>query len=126
MTELVTRKETGLARPARGEEYVTPLTDLYETENGWVLALEMPGVAPENISVEANENVLTVHGRPTLEDHGRPCCQEFVWRDIYRQFTIDDRIDVNRITSELQHGILTIHLPKAEAVKPRKIQVKVV
>jgi HSP20 family protein len=101
--------------------------DLYETEDGLVLLADLPGVARSDLQVHLEQGVLTLEGfaRATPDGTGHtPLAVEF--RDaIYRRtFTVGSGIDPSRIDASLQHGVLTLRLPKAEAAKTRKIEIR--
>lgn len=104
---------------------VTPRVDVLETENEFVLLADMPGVDPEDVDLRFDNGALTVHGR-------RPCChagkgmahREHPATDYQRTFAVADTVAADRISAELKNGVLTVRLPKVEAVKPKKIAVK--
>jgi HSP20 family protein len=85
----------------------------------------MPGVAPENVSIDVHDNTLTLRGTVTLEESKeRVHVQEFGVGDYSRQFTLGRTIDQSRIEAAMKNGVLTLTLPKSEISKPRKIAVK--
>jgi len=128
MSELV-KKETGtdvatVERTRTGTTYV-PRFDIVETDEELTLYGDLPGVAPANLDVRFENNHLTIRGKV----EPRPQDREFLYGeygigDYYREFQISEVIDREKISAELNNGVLTVHLPKIEAVKPRRIEVK--
>jgi HSP20 family molecular chaperone IbpA len=103
----------------------TPRCDIFETNDELVLFADLPGVQPADVSLRLENGQLEVHAR-CMPHHGQEdylAC-EYGIGDFYRTFTIDEVIDSDKISAELKQGVLTVHLPKSEAVKPRQIQVK--
>jgi len=106
-------------------EYIRPVVDIYQTRDGYVLEAELPGVSKDGLSINLEGNLLTVEGRrsaPALPE------SEFFYRessaaDFRRVFELDPAIDAAKISARMEHGILTLTLPKAEAAKLRKIAV---
>jgi len=104
--------------------YLTPLANILETKDGYVLEAEMPGVNKDGLEVTVENGELTIVGhRGTVEKRGREVYRESRAFDYRRAFELDPSIDTAKITARIDQGVLTLHLPKAEAVKPRKITV---
>ena len=102
-----------------------PRVDILESADSLTLIADMPGVSPENVSIDIHENLLTIRGNVTVEGQNeRMLAQEYGVGDYYRQFTLGKTIDQTRIEAAIKDGVLTLTLPKAEAVKPRRISVK--
>jgi HSP20 family protein len=77
------------------------------------------------VDVRFDNGELIIHGRCAPRHQGANyLLSEYGVGDFYRAFTISEQIDWQKISTELKNGVLTVHLPKAEAVKPRKITVK--
>jgi HSP20 family protein len=103
--------------------------DAWETESAFVVQLDLPGVAPENVDVSFERNTLTIRGRraetiPAPEKDGlrvyaneRPC-GEFARTVRFPQYVVGDGIQ-----AQFANGVLTVTVPKADAAKPRKIAV---
>ncbi len=107
------------------ERYVTPPVDIYENGQGLVVVADLPGVAKENLDVRVENNLLTIRGKPSHLAPGDPIYREYELVSFFRQFELNDKVDQSKISAELQHGVLTLHLPKAEEAKPRKIEIRV-
>lgn len=107
------------------EQYVTPPVDIYENQNGLVVKADLPGVAKENMDVRVENNLLTIRATSQHLVRGEPIYREYELVSFFRQFELNERVDQGKITAELNHGVLTLHLPKAEEAKPRKIDVQV-
>jgi HSP20 family protein len=111
------------ARP-ESQRYVTPEVNIHETQDAYVLEADMPGVSKDGLEVllESNELTLIGHRQAAAPVEGilfresDPC-------DYRRAFELAPTIDATRITAKMDQGVLTLHLPKAEKVKPRKIEV---
>jgi len=104
--------------------YLTPLANILETADGYVLEAEMPGVNKDGLQITVENGELVILGRRTAyESPGTQLYGESRPVDYRRAFEIDPSIDSARITAKMDHGVLTLTLPKAEAVKPRKIVV---
>jgi HSP20 family molecular chaperone IbpA len=107
------------------EQYVTPPVDIYETPEGLVVKADLPGVAKENLDVRVENNLLTIRGKSAHVAPGEPIYREYELVNFFRQFELNERVDQAKISADLKHGVLTLQLPKAEEVKPRKIDVKI-
>jgi HSP20 family protein len=104
--------------------YLTPLANILETKDGYVLEAEMPGVNKDGLDITVENGELTIVGRrAAAEPRGREVYRESRAFDYRRTFELDPSIDTTRVTARIDQGVLTLQLPKAESVKPRKIAV---
>lgn len=117
------RDERAAQAARRG--WVQPNVDIVETKDGYVLEAEMPGVTKDGLEVLLEGNELTIVGRRKESPNGTSqlVYRESVDRDFRRVFELDPTIDKARIGAKIENGMLTLDLPKAEQVKPRKITV---
>jgi len=106
------------------EKYITPPVDIFENSDGLVVKADLPGVAKEALEVRVDNNLLTIRGKAAHTAPGQPVYREYTLVNFFRQFELNDKVDQNKISAELKHGVLTLSLPKAEEAKPRKIEVK--
>jgi HSP20 family protein len=108
----------------RAVRYVTPLVDVESTESGYTIRAEMPGVDKNGLEVSVDNGELTILGhRHTAEISGEPVYREIRSDNFRRVYELDPAIDTTKITARIDQGVLTVTLPKAERVKPRKITV---
>lgn len=119
--------ETRRAEGTRTVPVYEPLTDIYETEAGLVLSLEMPGVDVEGLAVSLEKRVLTITGQAS---GAAPAGHALVHReyrigDYERSFTIPDVVDSERIEATLHDGVLKLTLPKGRPAPAKKINVNV-
>jgi HSP20 family protein len=122
-----TTKDRAEARPeaTRGGVYFTPRVDIVETDGELTLYAEVPGVRPEDVDLRYEKGELFLHGRVLPRQQKQTMLlQEYEDGDFYRAFTINESIDAERISAECKNGILIVHLPKVEAVRPRQIKVR--
>ena len=117
--------------PAAGERtrsrpVLVPPTDIYETKDALVVLADMPGMTSDNIDISLEDRVLTIRGQMADQEHPgyRQVYAEYGEADYERTFTLSEDIDRAGIQASLEKGVLRLVLPKAEAAKPRKIQVK--
>ena len=108
------------------ERYVTPPVDIYENGDGLVVKADLPGVAKENLDVRVENGLLTIQTKPAqVTVSGSPVYREYELVNFFRQFELSDKVDQQKISADLQHGVLTLKLPRAEETKPKTIDVKV-
>jgi len=108
--------------PAR---YYVPDTDIYETDDALTVVLEMPGVDKDNVEIGLEDDVLTIEGRIDFSKYEsmQPVYTEYNVGHYTRKFSVGSKIDQDKITAEIEDGVLTLHLPKAEEAKPRRIKI---
>jgi HSP20 family protein len=110
---------------AQSRRFATPLVDIESTQDGYVLYAEMPGVSKDGIEVTVeNGDLLIVGHRRPLDVSGEPIYRESRPYDFRRVYELDPSIDTSRISARIENGLLIVNLPKAEKVKPRRIEVE--
>jgi HSP20 family molecular chaperone IbpA len=117
--------ETSVHERTREGALFTPRFDIFENADELLLFGDLPGVTKDGLDIRFERGELTIYGKVAP----RPGDVEFVYGeygvgDFYRVFAIGEAIDSSRIFAELKNGVLTVHLPKSEAVKPRRIEIK--
>lgn len=123
-TELTKRNENILERRQELPR-VAPMVDIYENEDEILLHADMPGVAKDNITVNVDNGRLEISATRKLQTKGSGSWQEFGDVEYRRVFSVPQSIDVAKVNAELKEGVLKLHLPKAEAAKPRTIEISV-
>jgi HSP20 family protein len=125
----------------RGSEGFAPAMDVRETQDDYLVEVNLPGVKPEDVDVEFHQGVLTIKGEMKSEEPaGRQAGQqggqqsggqrhnysvrERRWGRFFRSVTLPTNIDANKVQANFEHGVLTLTIPKAEETKARKIQVQ--
>lgn len=104
--------------------YIAPRASIREAKEGYLLQLEMPGVSKEALELTVENHELTLIGRRSdAPPKGEPVYRESRPRDYRRVFELDPTIDIERITAKMDQGVVTLTLPKAEKLKPRRIPV---
>ncbi|MFL5330528.1 MAG: Hsp20/alpha crystallin family protein [Gemmataceae bacterium] len=117
-------EEMATAEVTRGFTAV-PRVDIIESESELQLLADMPGVLQDNADVRFENGELTIRGRRNATQvTGDYFLRESLPRDYFRTFRISEEVDSAKIWAEMQNGVLTLHLPKAEKAKPRKISIK--
>lgn len=109
----------------KGEWYF-PLSDIYETSDNFTILIDMPGVNAENLNIDMEDNEIIINGEVSQEEYAdeKMVYNEYNIGHYHRHFVISDAIDRNKIGAKISDGVLTLTLPKAEHVKPRKIEIK--
>jgi HSP20 family protein len=105
--------------------FFAPRVDIYETDQELTLYADLPGVTADQVNLRFERGELVLQGRIQKRPRaGQILVNEFEEGDFYRVFQIHESIDSTRISAECKQGVLIVHLPKVEAVKPRQVQVK--
>jgi HSP20 family protein len=123
----LTKNDEGTQQCRREGVTFTPRFDICETENELVLYGDLPGVEAGDLDVRFEDKELAIHGKvaPRQADHRR-LRDEYGVGDFYRTFAVGEAVDAAKISAELKNGVLTVHLPKAESAKPKRIEVRAV
>jgi len=118
----LTREET--TRPGRT---FVPEVDIFETKEGLWLWADMPGVDDKSLNVHLSGNVLTIEAQVATTDYEnlKPAYAEYHVGNFMRRFTVGSEVDATRIQARMRNGVLELELPKAEAAKPRQIEVQI-
>jgi len=123
MNEL-TKNGTGRGATEGSAVAVTPRVDVLETEQEFLVLADMPGVYPEDVDIRFERGELFVHGKRAASRPGQQATvREYDATNYHRVFAVADSVAADKITADVKAGVLTIHLPKVEAVKPKRINV---
>jgi HSP20 family protein len=113
-----------LTQLTRGAAFV-PAADVTVSEGDMVLALDLPGLTADDLSIELLDGYVTVRG-----ERKRPDVPQGTWAHVERPFgrferriKVPDGVDAGRITASMDHGVLSLIVPKPERLKPRTIQI---
>lgn len=107
-----------------GETY-QPAVDIWESETTLVLQADFPGVRKDDVEINLDQDVLTINGRVAIDEYEglRPAYSEYNVGNFYRRFSLGEAIDQEKISADMNAGVLTVTLPKKEKLQPRKIMV---
>ena len=109
---------------SQAEQFITPPASVREIGDGYMLEIEMPGVKKDGLEISVEDNELTIIGRRSLPVvEGTLIHRESRPENFQRMFEIDPSIDAHKISAKIDQGLVTLTLPKADHVKPRKITV---
>ena len=102
----------------------TPTADIYETDSGYSIAIDLPGIKRDAIEINIDENRLMVKGTRVVDD-SRARRSERPRGKFLRSFTVPASVDQGKIGAEYKDGVLQIRLPKRAEQKAQKIEVKI-
>lgn len=120
-TEMTTQNgNDNLTQMAGGpSSWASSPVDILEGEEEYLVFADVPGVKKEHINIEYADGELRLHAKREVAEHE-------AWPAEYRRaFRVGQDIDVERISAELNDGVLSVHLPKMESAKPRRISIQV-
>ena len=106
----------------------TPAVDIFENEKAIVLLADMPGVRAEDLNIDLRDDTLTLDGevQPFDSEGQESVIIEYGIGKYYRQFSLSEVIDQEKIDAQMKNGVLRLTLPKVEKATPRKITVQAV
>jgi HSP20 family protein len=110
----------------RGENFPVPL-DVIEEEGQYVVKASMPGVKPEEVEITLTDNVLTIKGESKAESETKESnyhVRERNYGSFMRHVTLPAAVNADQVEAVIENGVVTLHLPKSEAVKPKRIAIK--
>ena len=103
---------------------LTPSVDIYENSEEILLFADLPGVKKDDITIDLDNGQLTVVGNRYMDQEKDMQLEEFGSAQFRRVFSVPQGIDQTKVDAELNDGVLKLHLPKSEFVKPRRIEVR--
>lgn len=126
MLEKPTEADLAHAEHTRNVRHYQPNVDIVELAEELIVYADMPGATAEGIDVDFENGTLTIHGKvkPRQGDETNYVLQEYGVGHFYRTFRVSETVDSQRISAHYADGVLVLHLPKVEAARPRKINVK--
>src|SRR3990172_8160188 len=103
-----------------------PLSDIYGTPDTFPKLIDMPGAGIENLNIDPQDQELVVNGEVSQEAYTdeRVVYNEYNIGHYHRHFVISEAVNRDKIEAKMSDGVLSLILPKAEHIKPRKIEVK--
>jgi len=127
--EIKVREKQELTSPAEQTTpgiVFSPQVDIFETDKEITLLADIPGVKSEMLNIDLRDNILTITGdiEPAGSSNEENVLIEFDTGRFYRQFTLSEVIDQNKIDAKLGDGVLRLRLPKVEKATPRRIAIK--
>jgi HSP20 family protein len=124
------KKEVSGREETKSARFYVPDVDIWEEDTGLTLLADMPGVAPDRLSVELSDDVLSLEGEIALSDYEglSPVYTEYGVGHFQRRFSLPygDRYDRNKVEASLRDGVLEVRVPRSEAARPRRIPVSTV
>lgn len=116
---------TDVQKIKQDEQVIVPPVDIYESENEYVIKADMPGVRKENISITFDNNELNIDGSVDSDENSKRNLKfrEFTLHNFSRSFKVGNDIDPNRISANMNNGVLTLAMAKKEELKPKKIEI---
>ncbi len=121
------RSMTNRAETTRADAALRPAVDVIEDASGITLRADMPGVPKERLQVHVEGDTLTIEGDVVLQvaEDMEPTHVELAVPRLRRAFTLSKELDADRVSAEVEHGVLKLRIPKKEHAQPRRIEVKV-
>ena len=102
--------------------------DVYVTDEDYIIHAVVPGLKPEDLNVEVNDNTVTIQGEvvPPVKEGEKSnwLLQEIRYGKFSRRLSVGSEIDGSKAEAHVENGVLTLRIPKAEAAKPKVIKVK--
>jgi HSP20 family protein len=105
-----------------------PAMDVVETDEHFILRADLPGLSEEDVSIELEDNVLTVAGERKAEHEDRKegyYRVERAFGSFARSLTLPEGVDPDAVAASFDRGVLEVRIPKPEERKPRKVNIAV-
>jgi HSP20 family protein len=126
-TKVATGRNTQGTAATAPEAALMPPVDVIEDSTGITLLADLPGVSKDKLNLQLEKDSLTIEGEVALE---LPQDMQSIHAEVtvprYRRvFNLSKELDGEKASAEFKHGVLKLHIPKAEHAQPRKIQINV-
>lgn len=103
---------------------IAPECDIYESKDELLLVADLPGVSTDALKIDIDNGELALEARRKVASSGSSLGSEFRDCDFRRRFAVPPGIDTAKISADLKNGVLRLHLPKSDSVKPRQISIR--
>ncbi|MBN1635682.1 MAG: Hsp20/alpha crystallin family protein [Deltaproteobacteria bacterium] len=118
-------KDSSVTERSRDRKTFIPRIDVSENSNELIISADISGASEKDVNISLENNVLTIEAsvpEQSVEGHTL-AYSEYDVGDYHRSFTLSESIDRPKITAKMNNGVLSVVLPKAEQVKPKRIPV---
>jgi len=122
-TQRRSQAETGAGDDFERADW-TPAADIYETQTGYLIAIDLPGIQRESLEIDIDENRLIVKGTRTIAE-SQQYRRERPRGKFLRTFSVPGSVDQGKIAAEYKDGVLQVSLQKRSEQKPKKIDIKI-
>jgi len=119
-TEMTTREGENVSERATAR----PAVDIYENTDEYLVIADLPAVSKDSLSIHLEDSQLTIEGKIGDEPGDNALERELRLFSYRRTFELPRFVDRDKVTAEFSNGVLSLHLPKADAVRPRRIAVR--
>jgi HSP20 family protein len=108
------------------ETWITPIIDIFETDDNFTVIAKMPGVEKENLKIKLEDGNLVIMGRIDYENlmNKNYVLKESEIGNYYRKLKLSKGIDLDKIDAQLTNGQLLVLLPKQSGIKPKSIEIQ--
>lgn len=123
---VVHKSDTQGGRPVHESEFVRPSTEIHETQDAYVITVDMPGVPKASISVTIDQDSLVVKGTSAVvyPENASLLVDELQRSGYYRAFNLGEGIDRKSIDARHENGVLTLRLLKKNEIRTREIAIR--
>jgi HSP20 family protein len=101
----------------------TPVLDVRETDDDYLVMVDLPGVKSDDVTIEVNDLVLTISGSRVPVETGESQLSERPYGSFVRSLTLPKGVDSDKIVADYKDGVLELHIPKPAEIKPKKITI---
>jgi HSP20 family protein len=101
----------------------TPVLDVRETDGEYLVMVDLPGVKSEDVTIELNDQVLTISGSRVPVETGESQFSERPYGSFVRSLTLPKGVDSDKIVADYERGVLVLHIPKPPEVMPKRITI---
>ena len=121
------KKQDVVSAEDKVERYIRPRTSVYEMDDAVRIIMDIPGVSKDTLDIHFDRGELTVTAKRETWDREKlkSCYCERFDGHYRRVFALDNTLDADKIDAKLAQGVLELAIPKIEAIKPKKIEIKV-
>ncbi len=124
-TELSPRDRRDVARREAETPALIPAVDIFEDSHGITLCADLPGVTRDRLDIQVEDDTLTIEAEAAIEmpEGMKPLYADVRATRYRRRFTLSRELASDRISAQMNDGVLTVTIPKREELRPRKIEV---